>query len=67
MEALSSLIAKAIQRGFIRGFKIEGRGKLRIKFHTFCLPMIPFSFVRMMKSSRIFGNILSCVLNWCQT
>ncbi|KAJ9690971.1 hypothetical protein PVL29_013233 [Vitis rotundifolia] len=28
MEALSSLIAKAEQGGFIRGFKIEGRGEI---------------------------------------
>ncbi|KAJ9708599.1 hypothetical protein PVL29_000569 [Vitis rotundifolia] len=28
MEALGSLIAKADQRGFIRGFKIEGRGEI---------------------------------------
>ena len=28
MEALGNLIAKADQRGFIRGFKIEGRGEI---------------------------------------
>ena len=44
MEALSSLIAKAEQGGFIRSFKIEGNGKSRLKFHTFCLLMIPFFF-----------------------
>ena len=64
MAAFSGLIARAEEKGFIRGFKVMGRSGKRVYVSHLLFIDDTFFFARIMGTNWNVGSGLLCVLKW---